>query len=297
MLIDAAAAEDNAAIGFPDLFRQTLNIVDRNVCDPRRPFRRVTLFVQEITPPLPALDPVLAIALIVQILRENMLREGQAERHVRAGPNAVPAVRLARRGAEARVDHNHLGTVLDPPVIDHAEIDGPGFGLVVADIEIHPGAADILVRIAVAAAIGALCHLIGDVLSGRTERVGGLEIGGPPHLSEHPDIAADGDHARARASEDAKRFGLVLPQRFQLGGDFVERLLPADRLELPFAARANPSTYVMSKEGTLGVADAAEPPACSLPKLPAALFAARVDGPTEAAFCAALAVFDQVAPS
>ena len=63
---------------------------------------------------------------------------------------------------------------------------------------------------------------------------------GVPHLSEHPDIAADGDHARARASEDAKRFGLVLPQRLQLGGDFVERLLPADCLELPFATRADP---------------------------------------------------------
>ena len=74
---------------------------------------------------------------------------------------------------------------------------------------------------------------------------------GPPHLSEHPDIAADGDHARARASEDAKRFGLVLPQRFQLGGNFVERLLPPDRLELPFAARADPLQRLSVKRRSL----------------------------------------------
>ena len=142
----------------------------------------------------------------MQIVREDMLREGQAERHIGAGPDRMPAVRLARGRRKTRIDHNHLGPVLDAPVVDHAEIDGPGLRLIVADVEIHPGTADIVIRITVAAAIGAMGQLVGDVLSGGTEWVGRLDIRRPPHLPEHPDKPAYGDHAGARASENAERF-------------------------------------------------------------------------------------------
>ena len=92
VLIDATAAEDHAAIGF-NLFRQTRNIVGCNVGDPRRPFRRVTLFVQEIAPPLPALDPVLAIALIVQICAKICCE--RAKPSAMSAPGRMPCQRSA----------------------------------------------------------------------------------------------------------------------------------------------------------------------------------------------------------
>ena len=184
VLIDAATAEDNATIRFGDLLGEALNIASRNVSNTRRPIRRVALIIQEISPFLPAFNPILTVALIMQLQRKDMLRHRQTKRHICAGTDAVPAICFARSGAKARINNHRLGAVFNTPIVDHPEIDWSGFSLVVTYIKVHSSATNILIGITIAAAVGPLRHLIGDVFASSAKWVSGLEIGRAPHLTE-----------------------------------------------------------------------------------------------------------------
>ena len=115
----------------------------------------------------------------------------------------------------------------------------PRFRLVVADINIELGGADITWRIGIATAAIALYQVVGDVFAGRAIGLRRFEVRRAEHLVEHPDIALVRQRARAGAGENAQSFGAVLvANAFDLVCDFVERLLPRDRLEQAFAALA-----------------------------------------------------------
>src|SRR5262249_49894994 len=113
-------------------------------------------------------------------------------------------------------------------------------GLVFAEVDVHLRAAQVLCGVAVRAGAVALRELVRDVLARRAERIGALDVRRAPHLREDLDDAVLADRAGARAGEDRERFRTpLLAHRLHLRGDLVKRLLPGDRLEAAFAARAD----------------------------------------------------------
>ena len=74
--------------------------------------------------------------------------------------------------------------MLQAPVVDHAEVDRAGLGLVVTDVDVSLSATDIFLGVDVCHNAGTLHQVERDSLAEVTIRFGGSDIAGTPQSRE-----------------------------------------------------------------------------------------------------------------
>jgi len=98
---------------------------------------------------------------------------------------------------EARIDHDHGCLAFYTPVVEHAEVDRPGFRLVVTDIDIGIGLTDILFGIDVGHYPATLDQVQGKAAAEAAIGFGGGHVGGAPEACKQRDYAYDIEHTGA----------------------------------------------------------------------------------------------------
>ena len=176
----------------------------------------------------------------MQILLKNVIGKRQCQCQIGSRANPQPLIGLCRSDRHPRVNHHHFCLVLQPPVIDHAKMHRAGFRLIIAEIHIKSGTAEIIFGIAVATATSPQRRLKRHPLGFRTKRLGITKIRRAPHLREQTDIAAPCQRAGAGAGKNSQRFRAILVAHcLQFGSNFGKRLIPADWLKFSLTTFTN----------------------------------------------------------
>ena len=245
MLVDAATEKNHAAVGSSYCIRQIGDLCDAEVGNARTPIQVVTFFEDKLAPLLPAKNPALAECLVEQLLLEKVMDNPQPKGHIGAGAYRQPGIGLARGRGQARVDHDHARAVLDAPVVEHAEIHRSGFCLIIADINIGLGAADVVFGVGIRHHPGALGQAQCDTLAEVAVGFGGSDVGSAPEPGEQRYCADDIEYTSARAGLNRQCFATVLIAHLaQLLCNLLECLLPANPLEVVAAALADAFQWV-----------------------------------------------------
>jgi hypothetical protein len=203
---------------------------------------------------LHAEDAVVDVLLVFPAILEDVVQDAEQEGDVRARADPHVFVGLGRGAGEARIDHDHLAPVLlGMEHVQHA--DRMRLGGVGADVHRHLGAAHVVVRIG----HGAVAPCVRHARDGRRMADARLVVAV---------VAAPEAHELAHqvrllvavlgGADPVDRIGSAgLAQVLQLGGDLVERRVPADALvlavdQLHRIAQPVLAVAVLAQRGALG---------------------------------------------
>ena len=164
---------------------------------------------------------------------EQFMHDGEDQQPVRAGANTDPVVGNGRIAGAHGVDRNEAGTILLQ--LGYAHLDRVGI-VVLRDPEQHEQLGAIPVRCTEFPEGATDRH---DAGSGHVDRAEAAMRG----IIRRAELLCPETGQRLRlipAGEEGKLLGIVLANAIQPVGGYLERLVPADLLELARAARPDP---------------------------------------------------------